>query len=345
MKKLLFILAACFALLGMQRASAQLISVVSPEGQTTLYTDFAAAVEAAPAGSFVYLPANRAGYQAADITKELHLVGVGYRNDLNEVEGATVIRGRLNIKTTAANSSFTGIRFLDDVHIQGFNKDHEGEGAHNVLIQRCRLTWVKRDYSYDSPNNLCVRECEVEGGVVDGFRNAEISHCIFYPNNDDRNYCFSLTVGGRIHHNLMLRNSILFSVSDSHVYDNIIVGKPNVYASRTEFRNNLVCGVPQDQSSSIAALYEADASNVFVNYSLQGFSDGQKRIGDFHLKSGTKFMNAATDGGQLGIYGGATPWKDSTRPFNPHIDKAEISDVAQPDGTIKVKLEVSDDGY
>lgn len=345
MRHLFLFIAACCFILGAPTAAAQVISVVSPEGKTTLYTEVKAALDAAPSGSFVYLPGNPAGFDFYDvkIEKELHLVGVGYRNDLNPVDGATVITGNFSLGEKATNSSFTGLRFTGRVTLSPNTPEVEGDGANNVLFKRCFLNSLHTDI-YKPVTKLRVTECEVEKYVYGRFDNCEIDHCLFYPDGDA---CTSIAYGQRFHHNIVLRFYLANGVSNSYFYDNIIVnlegiGGKHTGCNLTDFHNNLVCAT---ESQIDGALLESDPQKVFVNFSFEGLQDGKVRKGNFHLAEGSVALTAASDGGQLGIYGGTTPWKDSTHPFNPHVNKAVISDIAQPDGTIKVMLEVSDDGY
>ncbi len=52
------------------------------------------------------------------------------------------------------------------------------------------------------------------------------------------------------------------------------------------------------------------AFNTFFNYTHTSPASGP--FADFHLQAGSPAIGAGTDGTDLGIYGGSTPWRDGS---------------------------------
>jgi len=77
-------------------------------------------------------------------------------------------------------------------------------------------------------------------------------------------------------------------------------------------------------------------STIFVNQSGNSFSYDD----DYHLQSTCPGKNAGRDGTDIGIYGGASPWKEGSIPFNPHIQTLNISPVTNSSGNLNVNIQV-----
>lgn len=61
---------------------------------------------------------------------------------------------------------------------------------------------------------------------------------------------------------------------------------------------------------------------------------------DFNLQIQSPGINAGTDGTDIGIYGGAFPWKEGSIPINPHIQTKTISSTTDPSGNLPVNIKV-----
>ena len=62
---------------------------------------------------------------------------------------------------------------------------------------------------------------------------------------------------------------------------------------------------------------------------------------DFHLNITSLGKNAGTDGTDIGIYGGAFPWKEGSIPTNPHFQKINIAPKTDNSGNLNVKIKVA----
>ncbi|HNW71202.1 MAG TPA: hypothetical protein PKI01_12410, partial [Bacteroidales bacterium] len=64
-------------------------------------------------------------------------------------------------------------------------------------------------------------------------------------------------------------------------------------------------------------------------------------IGDnFHLQPGCLGIAAGTDGTDLGIYGGSTPWKENSIPASPNVYIKSVDTRNNPNGQIDVMYKV-----
>ena len=62
---------------------------------------------------------------------------------------------------------------------------------------------------------------------------------------------------------------------------------------------------------------------------------------NFNLPSNSPYKNAGADGTDIGIYGGAFPWKEGSVPFNPHYQTIKIDPKTDPaTGNLKVEIKV-----
>lgn len=93
---------------------------------------------------------------------------------------------------------------------------------------------------------------------------------------------------------------------------NVIFSNNLVYATSTTFDVN---SFSSNGNTSISNLFNVDP--LFVNpvpfNTLQGYTfiaPTTSPFADFHLQAGSPAIAAGTDGTDLGIYGGTTPWKD-----------------------------------
>ena len=146
MKRNVFIAVAFFATL---TANAQNIAAVSPSNATTMYQTLDEAIEGATSGSIIYLPGG--GFQVgADtkIEKQLTIMGISHRADVDNADGATKIAGNLNFVGGSTGSSVTGVYVSGDINIG----DEENFAA-NITVRFCNV------------NSIQVKNSNAQGGV------------------------------------------------------------------------------------------------------------------------------------------------------------------------------------
>ena len=332
------------SLFSFPRLSAQYIAVVSPAGQTTMCTTFSAAIREAEQGSFIYLPGNRAGLNipaGEKIDKQVHIVGVGYRDDNNPSEGRTLLRGNLHFVTGADGSSVTGVSLEGNILIGDTGLGRIGSVVNNLFIHRNLFNSIIRNYDSNKDSLACsglvIAENVIYGKIDLWCPNVDILNNIISNGlNDD----FYNIKGGNILNNIFPGNRADFNYcSQLNVSNNIFPNEYSLYSSSfSNFSNNIICKEGEGKDN----YWNITRDKLFKKW--EGNS-GYHTTDDYRLKDNSVGKNGGTDGTDVGIYGGRFPWKDGALPYNPHVNSAVISGMAAPDGTIQLKVNVTTDGY
>lgn len=334
------------SLFSFPRLSAQYIAVVKPSGQTAMCATFEAAVREAEQGSYIYLPGNRAGFDipsGTKISKQVHIVGVGYRDDNNPAEGRTLLRGNLNFVTGADGSSVTGVWLNGHILIGDTGLGRIGSVVNNLFIHRNRFADITRNYD-SSKDALACQGLVIAENVIDGNIN------LWCPNVDILNNIItqdfgtniSFIKGGNILNNLFISGSAynprFSNCSQLNVRNNVFTRGYSSTTPFSNFANNIIC----KESEETGNYWNIPLSNVFKKWTN---TNEYRYDDDYHLQDNSGGKNGGNDGTDVGIYGGRFPWKDGALPYNPHVNSAVISGMAAPDGTIQLKVNVTTDGY
>lgn len=130
MKKLFLSLIALVAVVAMK---AQQIAVVQSDGGTTVHSQLVDAIEAANAGSVIYLPGG--SFPIADevkITKPITIIGIGHKpkSDNAEEYGYTTVTGNLFFKAGSSGCAVMGIYLTGNITIGA-----DGDKVDNVLVR------------------------------------------------------------------------------------------------------------------------------------------------------------------------------------------------------------------
>ena len=94
----------------------QNLIAVQNGGMPTFFTTLQIAVESAQSGDTIYLPGG--SFEAINIGKKLHLVGVGHNPDSSKVTARTIIPS-IGLSTGADNGSLSGIYFPYTINYNG----------------------------------------------------------------------------------------------------------------------------------------------------------------------------------------------------------------------------------
>lgn len=138
MKKV--VLSMIVAFVATVAAQAQQIAVVLGSSTST-YKTLAAAIEAAPEGSVIYLPGG--GFPLSDevkITKKITIIGIGYNSEADNADGRTQIGGNLWFNAGSSGSAVMGCYINGDVNIGDGDEKPEVD---NILIKYCNLNSIQ----------------------------------------------------------------------------------------------------------------------------------------------------------------------------------------------------------
>jgi hypothetical protein len=321
------ILSLLFVMAAGAIANAQQIAVVAPGGATSLYTSLDTAIIQAVAGSTVYLPDG--GFQVKNetkITKKLTIIGVGHRAD-NE-NGSTMISGNLYFEGGADNSALMGVNLSENVYIgtgelavNHFLLRYCNVNTVQVLNSNCQNIVINQNYIRNSSNG---------GNSAVKFTN-NVLHSIVNVNS------------GVIDHNIVRHNTSVWpvyyalgNIPNSRISNNILID-PN----RPHSGDN--CIIRNNMFAESAALYgewkgEDDIKVEDWNDVFEGPITGVTPVCNYQLK-GSLGKNAATDGSDVGVYGG-TGFSDSALPPIPRITRKKIAEQTDENGKLKIQIQV-----
>lgn len=329
MKKALMIL--CVALLGGAAMYAQQIAVVSPNGNTDVYQTLDEAINSASDGSVIYLPGG--GSQIKDetkITKRLTIVGVSHKVNADNADGATIVGGNLWFNAGSNGSSVMGIYLSGDVNIG------EDEAVSNILVRTCNINSVQ--VKQEECDGIAINQCYIRNNSNYGENNAKITNCIF-PSLTNLN-------GGVIDHNVVTSNfehwygnsyydhqTVCFaSTNNTTITNNILISPAHVlYGLNCLASNNMLIGDWGDDCVPVEDWAEV----------LGDISKGISPASDFSLQ-GEDGKGAATDGSDIGIYGGDSFDDNCLAPI-PRIISKKIDE--QTDGAGKLTMKISVKAY
>ncbi|WP_295801350.1 hypothetical protein [Mucilaginibacter sp.] len=342
MKRLIFTLTILLAAVAVSKG--QNLIARQHGGAPTFYTKLPDAVAAAAAGDTLYIPGG--GWDAVTINKKLYLIGVGHNPDSTGVTGRTMINNNITLAIGSDNGSMTGI-YVTGVTTSG--------ALTNYTFSRCYIAQV---YLNTSPNISNITFTENMIGSVD------VTGSHYYMSN---NIFFSGTLGSSgayldgsvVRNNVFLKylftsgggiNPPLFA-SNCIIENNIFIVSGT--GSSNTYRNNVNAGINGTDGSNQGSGNFSPSLNpnsgapttslqsIFVNFDPSNINGDDIYKADLHVLNGSLYKNAGTDGTDIGIYGGAFPWKAGSIPFNPHFQTLKIAPQTDSSGNLKVQITVA----
>ncbi len=299
------------------------------------------AIVAASIGDTIYLSGG-VYFLTEPLTKNVHIRGTGFHGDSSMVTGPTLIEGDLNISMAAMHSSFDGF-VIHGLPIQN--------GAGDTVVG-CDFKRILFN-NHSSVPYLLYKECSFSECVFNGnplqlyydpfdlsehrleFRNCLFTHSIMNPTTCDIDHCVFLgnNAAGAV---LSARNTrIRNSISLSPLLGDAWGGPMSKYNMA---RNNLLLqgeGTAVLSSTLFKNIAVLNCTDIFLNCP-GNFFDQQVDI--YKTLSSSAAIDAADDGSDIGLYGGATPWVDGSMPYAPHIKLKEIAGQSNPDAQLPIHI-------
>ncbi|KAF0130024.1 MAG: hypothetical protein FD155_1810 [Bacteroidetes bacterium] len=319
MKKFIFITTIFFTFITQVSFSQKLITVQNGSS-STFYTTLDLAISNAGAGDTIYIPGG--GHTiSSPITKKLHLVGAGSNADSTYAVGITIIN-QITLYTGADGGSIEGIYIYG-----GFNfGSGTTESVNGYLVKRCNITNIVFNSSNGLSNssNISIIECNIIGTPIIGQPTM-----ILINNCKIAGHLYGLT-------NSVIQNNIFFSGNNFSgisctFKNNIFLQLVGLGGTNCTYLHNInvVNGINVGSYGSGNIIESPE--NTFVNSGTE----------DYHLKATSLGKNAGTDGTDIGIYGGAFPWKEGSIPFNPHFQTVQIAPTTDSIGNLNVNIKVA----
>ncbi|MEY4937645.1 MAG: hypothetical protein RIS64_4004 [Bacteroidota bacterium] len=308
-----FLLILSFLLNGLHLACAQNGNpIVVQHGDLLSYaTSLDNALSIAATGDAIYLPAGSFSTQSG-ISKKVSIYGVGYRRDVADISGVTVIQGNINVTSSATGTLISGVHIQTSLTFVDANID-------NFILTNCKIASIVSGSTQWNPcinawaiTSVTIKECVILntimsklGGGCNHRINFNIQNSIIQPQLFGDNFnvtnCVILNSG----------NAAAFDFNSSSVTNSIIYANYVNSIGSSYFNNNLIVGIPNSgiDTTNRQNLYKASTyrDTVFVNNTTTNFNEEN----DYHTKP------ACTVCANKGIYSGATPYKPL--PANPHL--------------------------
>lgn len=337
------IITALFLILLVQNSASQNLIAVQNGGNPTFYNNLDSAIVHSQNGDTIYIPGGNFSL-SVPVEKRLHIFGVGHVPDSTLASGQTRVSGNLSLINNASDGSLTGVYLLGAIITSS-----GAVAISNYLVQRCRFGGF-------SLKNTCSNWIFIQNVISGSYEiiDGAVSSCFFYNNIlsgsvNTWNIGFSSSI---FKNNILLTDKYWdpwsycwfytikssFSTFENNIF--IATSYSCQLINNSAFTSNLfVESDPLSLCSECTGynnIYGQPQSSIFINQSGNSFSYSH----DYHLQPTSSGKNAGKDGTDIGIYGGAFPWKAGSVPINPHVQFQSVSGV-DPTGNIHVVVKVA----
>lgn len=313
----------------MSFAQTSLMATLNHEGTiSTFYgtTALQQAHAAAVSGDVITLSSGT--FLSTDITKAVTIRGAGMEvtKAYDIVSEPTVLGGNFNIKIPAED---TGRLTLEGIFHNETIWFSEGQ-LKNALFLKSRFKNISNSGSC-KVQDLTVLNCRISDNINLGSGNSaqflnsvvndfgydsgymSFSHCVILNS-------YGLSNSGNEYKNCIITHESGYEYqvsSSSSAYNNLFVSDKTDKLDRVPNQTNL----------------RVPTSDERFAY-LRGYNDSK----DYKLTDENRDVLKATDGGEIGIYGGTLPY--SAIPTNPQITKFNVASKTTADGKLSVDIEV-----
>lgn len=228
---------------------------------------------------------------------------------------------------------FYGITFLNEVHI--------GVNSSGLLFDGCifenQFSTVTNNTSFLFSNSIfknCIFKSTIDSwGSVS---NVVFTHCIF------ESIINGIGLNNTIEHSVFLRNTgnCFGGAGGLFINNSIFYGNAAITGiGNTAFNNCLALNATADWTinGNTANNCLTSSDPLFVNVPLGSTYNSSL---NFHVQSGSPATAGATDGTDIGLYGGVNYFSDSGEPVNfPVVRKVTIQNTSVPqNGNVNVKV-------
>jgi hypothetical protein len=319
-------------------SQAKVFTVSNRPGNTAQYTKIMDAITAASIGDTIYIQGSETNYD--DITvlnKKLVFIGPGHKPNK-----------QIAIKASINNVSFGGLGNLGGsgstfigLNINVFTV----YGISNITVRRCYLVYIQASLYYNSEGTPeYARNWVIDNNIVQSIssqatvpENFIITNNIIYGQVANMNSAF-------IYNNIFInpsasQASAFGNVVNSNILNNIFYGLSPEGAETSTFSNNIsyqnnATTIPYGTNLGSNNLVDVDPK--FTKFPAEGGYFSYEY--DFRLQSSSPGKNAATDGKDIGIYGG-NGFSETGEPPIPQIREFVINNgVVAPGGKLNITI-------
>lgn len=317
------------------------VTTLQHNGTTQVYygqSSFSDALGAAVNGDTLVLSA---GFFTAptSISKGVKVYGSGHFPDSANVPKRTTIMSGLNINAGADSLRLEGLYINGNINYAAANS------INYVSFIRCFIesVYFNSNSQTASKNNCTIKECVLWGGINFAYYgdNLHVENCIIsgiLPSSSNGGIV-NINGNALIEGNIFLKQEQynIFSIVDvnsSLIRNNIIYSQPQYNCSSNSFYNNLFISnsIGFGNNSSSSNYLGVVQNNIFISQTGNEFYYSH----NYHLQNPTQYLG--TDGTQVGIYGGTTPFKEKGAASNPQITNRNIATQTDVNGNLQINI-------
>lgn len=307
-------------------------------GVTTIFSSvnpFTDAYTAAVSGDTIYLPGGSFTPPTL-INKALTIFGAGHYVDSTMVTGKTYINGGFTLQADADKF------YMEGLEINGGVDFTSNESVNQVNIRRCKI-----NTTINIPGNLTKPSTNFSliGSVVQGNIDLENAQTVLISNSILQGQVVNSN-GNLFNNSIWLNNYVSWGTgstiggNNNQLNNNIFIrSSPDlIYGSGNIFIRNLCVHATPGYGTlpTVNNTYPGvDQVNIFVNQTGYVFDYSH----NYHLKTPATYLG--TDGKEVGIYGGAFPYKEGAVPANPHFITKNIAAKTNINGQLQIQIQVA----
>lgn len=298
----------------------------------TLYGQFTTiddAIAAASPFDTIYVSGTSLAYANCTITKSLTLIGAGtYAQKQNAYP--------TEISIIYINSN------VSDVVIEGFNVDQISlfgkTNIHNVIIKYNQVNTQLYLRNLSNSSNFLISSNVFETGQIDLAVSTNLSNFTI-ENNFIRGDITGMNVtNGLVSHNVFFNNANAFTTSATNV-----MITDNIFYNSNPVNNTVNCTYLNNISFTTGAPYATMGAGNYDNTDPQFINVGAGAYStafNFDVVAGSPANNNATDGTDIGVYGGTANLTPTGEVYNmPVIRQMIIQNTNVPlNGNVNVKV-------
>ena len=336
--------------------------------KTEFYDDLETAIQKAASGDTIYLPGGTISIKnSLIIDKKLAIIGIGC--DIDSIGSGlqpTQIYCTVNFREGSDGSLLTGC-IVNAIQF-GHKSESNGllQNIQNVTIWRNLVSSfivLGLDRLSNNVKNIVIKENIVGNTLsfVGDISGVGASDCIInnntcriindFQNSNLLNNVIQSSVSGL--ENCIIENNFIWSpISDfnnclnSTFNNNAFTGNFTFPVGNNTGDNNLM---GQDQDSTFKPVSSTSTSvNNIKNNNLSIKKSTKASIyipysfpKELEIQNTSPCKNAGTDGTDIGIFGGSTPYKKGAIPFNPHVIRFAITPQTNNNEYVNVDIQVS----
>ncbi|HXC04494.1 MAG TPA: hypothetical protein VNZ86_07055 [Bacteroidia bacterium] len=334
MKNTLLQLGLCLVAAGTMHANV--ITVSNNAIAAGMYNNLQTACNAANVGDTVYVMGSPTDYGTVNVKTRIVLIGAGYALTGTQNNWSSIV-DYIHLDSVAFGNQVSGTKIMGFSVSSNIDNSGSAGSINNIDIERCYISsWI-----YVEGINWVVRNNDVYGVQVQNWNNCYIQ------NNFLGNVQYSNKTTVVIDHNTFNTSSgnCFYSISNALIANNIFYYcSPLANTTSCTFSNNITT------NSSAQVLPPAgNTGSGNINNTPPGWTDptipastvSQNSIWNYSWKLGSSAPahNSATDGTDLGAFGGSYPMSNMTGATRiPQMQILNVSGVVPAGGNLNVNF-------